>query len=355
MHQQIGFARAPDGVRIAYATSGQGPVVVKAANWLTHIEHDAAAPAWSHWLRFFSSRSRLVRYDERGCGLSDWSARDLSFDRWVEDLETVVDTLGLERFTLFGMSQGGAVAVEYAVRHPERVEKLILHGAFANGMRTRGPESERKCEALAQIIEMGWGARNPAFRQLFTSLFMPGATDEQDHEFNELQRTSCRPANAARLFREFGAIDVRRRLRDVRAPTLVLHGRGDTLVPIECSREIAAEIPGARFESLESSNHILLEDEAAWPRFQEIISQFIGLSEPAATATASLDELTVREREVLDLVAQGLANREIAARLSLSEKTVRNHLIRIFDKMGVNSRAQAIVRARPVLQASLPH
>lgn len=350
MKQKIGFTRAADGVRIAYAVAGSGPPIVKAANWLTHLEYDLTTGAWNHWLRFLSGRSRLVRYDERGCGLSDWDAADLSFDRWVEDLEAVVDTVGLERFTLLGMSQGGAVAIEYAARHPERVEKLILYGAFAGGIRARGTESQvRQWSALAEVIELGWGATNPAFRQLFTSLFMPGATDEQDRQFNELQRASCRPANAARLYREFGGIDVRQRMSDVRAPTLVLHARNDALVPIEVGRELATGIAGARFETLESRNHLLLANEPAWVRFRELVTHFIGLNEATGPCAAPVDDLTVREREVLQLVAQGLANREIAAQLTISDKTVRNHLIRIFDKIGVNSRAQAIVSARQSL------
>lgn len=351
MKQQIGFTRAPDGVRIAYATTGQGPVVVKAANWLTHVEHDVASPAWSHWLRFFSERTRLVRYDERGCGLSDWEAADLSFERWVEDLEAVVNELRLDKFTLLGMSQGGAVAIEYAARHPERVEKLLLYGAFAGGIRARGTEAEaRQWGALAEIMEMGWGARNPAFRQLFTTLFMPEATDEQDANFNELQRLSCRPANAARLFREFGRVDVRHRLKELRVPTLVMHARGDALVPYEAGRQLAAEIPGARLESFHSRNHILLANEPAWLRFQEAVTRFMGLGEVPLAAPQKLDALTGREREILQLLSQGLANRQIASQLSISDKTVRNHLIRIFDKLGVNSRAQAIVRARAALQ-----
>jgi pimeloyl-ACP methyl ester carboxylesterase/DNA-binding CsgD family transcriptional regulator len=349
--QTIGFVRARDGARIAYASSGKGPVVVKTANWLSHLEYDWRSPVWRHWVDFLSTGSRLVRYDERGNGLSDHELADLSFERWVDDLECLVEHLGLERFALLGISQGGAVAVEYAARHPEKVERMVLFGAYARGWARRGDELElRRARALLDLVEVGWGADNPAYRQVFTTLFAPDANDEQSRWFNELQRIATSPANAARLIKAAGEIDVVASLGRVRAPTLVLHASQDARVPAEEGRLIAASIPAARFVLLESRNHALLESDPAWPRFKEEYAAFLGVAtpqdEPPDRVAAPLGALTEREEAVVRLLCEGLDNRQIAARLTIAEKTVRNHLTRIFDKVGVRNRTQLIVRAR---------
>jgi pimeloyl-ACP methyl ester carboxylesterase/DNA-binding CsgD family transcriptional regulator len=346
--QSIGFVRAPDGARIAYATSGDGPVVVKTANWLSHLEYDWHSPVWRHWLDFLSAHARLVRYDERGNGLSDRDLEDLSFDRWVEDLEALVEHLGLERFTLLGLSQGGAVAIEYAARHPEKVDKMVLYGAFARGWARHDSEFVlRRWRALIDLVESGWGADNPAYRQLFTTLFAPDADEQQSRWFNELQRNATRPDIAARLIQAFGDIDVVDSLARVRAPTLVLHARKDACVSCEEGRRIASGIPGARFVMLDSRNHALLASDPAWPRFTAECSAFLGASPtPEALSAAPFGELTAREAAILGLLCEGLDNRQIGARLAIAEKTVRNHLTRIFDKFGVRNRAQLIVRAR---------
>jgi pimeloyl-ACP methyl ester carboxylesterase/DNA-binding CsgD family transcriptional regulator len=350
MDQTIRFTTGQGGVKLAYAVCGSGPPLVKTGNWLSHLEFDWSSPVWSHWFRFFAGGNTLLRYDARGCGLSDWNATDLSLDAQVADLEAVVAAAGVERFPLFGMSQGGAVAIEYACRHPERVSQLVLFGAFARGWLIAGGRLEQNARALFDLIETGWGSELPAFRKVFTELFVPGASEEQQRWFGEAMRVTSKPAVAASILRTYGTIDLSARLADLRAPTLVIHCRQDACIPFRLGRELAAAIAGARFVALDSRHHVLLEDEPAWPIFCREFDAFLGrrVAPPAAAAVDErrLAELTGRERKVLSLVAAGLSNGEIAAKLFLSEKTVRNHLTHIFDKLGVKTRARAIVVAR---------
>jgi pimeloyl-ACP methyl ester carboxylesterase/DNA-binding CsgD family transcriptional regulator len=286
----------------------------------------------------------LVRYDERGCGLSDWDVEDLSFDAWVRDLETVVDACGVDRFPLLGISQGASIAAAYAVRHPERVTHLIVHGGYARGRlrRTTDPRMVQEAEAMTKLAELGWGKDNPAFRQFFTTQFIPDGTPEQWRWFNELERISTSPANAARFMRVFNNIDVVDILPRLRCPTLVLHATGDARVPFDEGRLIAGLIPDARFVPIESNNHLVLETEAGWQRWVEEVRSFL----PDTAPTTVFNALTPRERDLVELIAQGRDNAQIAARLSLSEKTVRNHITSIFAKLGVEHRGQAIVLAR---------
>jgi pimeloyl-ACP methyl ester carboxylesterase/DNA-binding SARP family transcriptional activator len=276
LRQDIRFCTARDGVRIAYATVGSGPPLVKTANWLNHLEFDWESPVWRHMFRAFARDFTLIRYDARGNGLSDWDAADLTLDAMVADLEAVADAAGLERFPLLAISQGCAVSVEYAVRHPERVSKLVLYGGYARGWRMR-KDKERVAQSEAELMltRMGWGRDNPAYRQFFTSFFIPGATQEQMDWFNELQRITTSPENAARLMDALGNIDVTSRLSAVNVPTLVVHARKDARVPLGNGRELASGIPGARFVTLESQNHILLEHEPAWPRFLAEVRAFL--------------------------------------------------------------------------------
>jgi pimeloyl-ACP methyl ester carboxylesterase/DNA-binding CsgD family transcriptional regulator len=345
--QRIRYLRTTDGVQLAWAEAGTGPVLVKAANWLTHLEYEWESPVWRHWIRFFAGHFRFLRYDERGCGMSDRSAGDLSFERWLEDLEAVVDAAGVEGpFTLLGISQGASVCVAYAVKHPERVAGLVLYGAYARGWSRRGDaDGEREYQAITELVRRGWGRDNPAFRQVFTSRFIPGATGEQIEWFNDLCRKTASPDVAAHLLETRSRIDVTGLLGKVRAPTLVIHGRGDVVCPITEGRFIASGIPGAQFVELDSANHILLEGEPAWARFREAVLEFMGLAVPAGEDPA-FGSLSPREREVLVLITEGLGNAAIGDRLSISEKTVRNHLSNVFDKLGVWTRAQAIVFAR---------
>ena len=283
--QQIYFCTTQDGVRIAYAQVGQGPPFVKAANWLSHLEFDWESPVWRHWLTTLSRHHTLIRYDERGCGLSDWDVETLSVEAFVQDLEAVVDEAGLDRFPLLGISQGGPIAMTYAVRHPEKVSHLILYGTYTAGRfhRTYSAEQLDTARAILQLIEIGWGKNNPAFRQFFTSLFMPEARPEQMHWFNDLQRVSTSPKMARRLENTFFNIDVRDLAPQVRVPTLILHARNDAVVPFEEGRKLAAAIPGARFVPLESNNHILLEEEPAWQRFVQELYSFVGADGPVKT------------------------------------------------------------------------
>lgn len=273
--QTIQFCTAPDGVRIAYAAVGDGPPLVKTGHWLTHLEHDWDSPIWRPHLRALASY-RLIRYDARGNGLSDWEVPDFSFDARVRDLETVIDAAGLDRFPLLGVSQGCAISIAYAVRYPERVSHLVLYGGFARGRRRRGSEREvQTSDAVLTLMRQGWGQDNPAFRQMFTSLFIPGGTMEQMQWYNDLQRISTSPENAIRLRRASDDLDVTHLLPQVRTPTLVLHCRNDALQPFEEGRILAAGIPGARFVALEGRNHIILEGDPGWDRFLDEVRTFL--------------------------------------------------------------------------------
>ena len=349
MQQTIRFIKSSDGVRLAVATSGSGAPLVKSANWLSHLEFDWQSPVWRHWFRFLSAGRQLIRFDPRGCGLSDWDAADLSHDAQVADLEAIVAASDLDRFPLLGLSQGGAACIEYAVRHPERVTKLVLYGCYTEGWGQREQESRRHGQALIELIKQGWGQENPAFRQLFASLFIPDANAEQVRWFSDLMRTTTQPEIAARILESFGEINVRALLPKVRVPTMVVHARDDARIPFEQGRLLAMEIPGAHFVTLESRNHILTEGEPGWERFCAAFEDFLGpAAEPHAEPAqrGDLAELTARENAILRLLAQGQGNNEIAQRLFISEKTVRNHLTNIFEKLSVDSRARAIVLAR---------
>ena len=342
--QKLRFCTSYDGVKLAYATVGSGAPLVKAANWLSHLEYDWRTPVWRHWIDALASRHTYVRYDTRGCGLSDRDPAEISFESWVRDFEAVVEATGLERFPVLGISQGGAIAAAYAVRHPERVSHLVLYGAFARGRLKRGGGQTGIDEIMlmSKLFELGWGTDNKAFRQVFASQFLPEGAPEQFRAYDELQRQSASAADAVRILQTSAQIDVTDLAPRVRCPTLVMHGRGDARVPFEEGRLFASLIPGARFVSLESCNHILLEEEPAWQHFLRELDGFL----PPAAAAAGAFALTAREREVLEHLARGLDNHQIAAHLDISEKTVRNMVSAVFDKLGVESRAQAIVRAR---------
>jgi pimeloyl-ACP methyl ester carboxylesterase/DNA-binding CsgD family transcriptional regulator len=346
--QRIRYLRTRDGVQLAWAEAGTGPVLIKAANWLTHIEYEWESPVWRHWIRFFSDHFRFVRHDERGCGMTDWDVGDISFERRVEDLEAVVAAADpQEPFALMGISQGAATCVAYAVRHPERVSYLVLYGGYARGVFRRGDvDKERLYRAIIEMARLEWGNDNPAFRQVFTSRFIPGATDEQIGWFNDLCRKTTSPEMAARLIESRAMIDAMALLGEVRTPTLVLHSRDDDVVPISEGRILAAGIPGAQFIELDSKNHILLEHEPAWERFCAEALEFMELKGPTRGEDPAFASLSPREREVLKLITEGFGNAQIAERLSISEKTVRNHVSNLFDKLGVWTRAQAIVFAR---------
>jgi len=277
LRQEIRFCTTKDGVRIAYSAVGSGPPLVKAANWLNHLEFEWESPVWKHWIQTFSTHHRFVRYDERGCGLSDWQIPEQSFDAWVEDLETVVDALGIDRFDLLGISQGGAVAATYAARHPERVSHLVLNGAYARGWNFRdNPREVEARDAIIKLTRLGWGKNNPAFRQIFTTRFLPDGTPEEADWFDDLQRITAPPENAARFMEEFSRIDVRPILGDIKVPTIVFHSQDDRAVAFDEGRLLAAAIRGATFVPLPGQNHLLLEHEPAWQIVQRELAQFLG-------------------------------------------------------------------------------
>jgi pimeloyl-ACP methyl ester carboxylesterase/DNA-binding winged helix-turn-helix (wHTH) protein len=277
LHQVIRFCTAADGARIAFATMGSGPVLVKAANWLTHLDHDHETFVWRHWLQGLARDRTLLRYDERGCGMSDWDVDRFEFDDWVDDLELVVDAAGLERFPLLGVSQGAAVAVAFAARHPERVGRLILSGGYGKGRARRATTDDERREAALdlEVARVGWGRDDPSFRQVFTSMFLPDGTREQWEEFNELQRRTTSAANAVRFLETFAELDVTDLAPRVQCPTIILHSREDRRVPLSAARDLASLIPDCRFVPLPSRNHILM-DEPAWPTFLAEIDAFLG-------------------------------------------------------------------------------
>jgi pimeloyl-ACP methyl ester carboxylesterase/DNA-binding CsgD family transcriptional regulator len=347
LRQRVRYLRTDDGVQLAWAEIGAGPVLVKAANWLSHLEYELESPVWGHWIRFLGDHFRFLRWDDRGCGLTDRDVDEMSFELWVSDLEAVVAASGVEEpVALLGISSGAAICAAYAARHPESVAKMILYGGYARGWARRSDsKTVREYQAMSELMRIGWGKENPVFRQVFTGRFIPGASEKQMGWFNELCRRTSTGEMAARMLEARSGVDVSDLLGMVATPTLVIHARDDEVCPISESHRLAAGIPGAQFVELDSRNHILLEDEPAWARFQEVVLDFVGLpaSRPGDPAFA---RLTAREREVLVLITQGLGNADIGKSLSISEKTVRNHISNLFDKLGVWTRAQAIVFAR---------
>lgn len=275
--QTIRFCHAGDGTRIAYAMVGSGPPLLKAANWMTHLDLEWTTPVWSHWLSGLARDRQLIRYDERGCGLSDWVVPSFSFDDWVDDLETMVDVIGLDEIPLLGVSQGGAVAVAYAVRRPERVSRLILAGAYARGRRVRArDDTERDAAALdLDLARVGWMHQDPSFLRVFASQFLPDGTPEEWAAFSEFQRRTTSPENGVRFLEEFAEIDVADIAHRVRCPTLIIHSRDDARVPASQASELAALIPDSRLVLLESPNHLLTASEPAWAEFLSCIDEFL--------------------------------------------------------------------------------
>jgi pimeloyl-ACP methyl ester carboxylesterase/DNA-binding winged helix-turn-helix (wHTH) protein len=275
--QVIRFCRAGDGTCIAYAIAGAGPPLLKAANWMTHLDLEWTTPVWSHWLTGLGRRHQLVRYDERGCGLSDWDVPSFTFDDWVDDLETVVEATGIDRFPLLGVSQGGAVAIAYAARRPERVSRLILAGAYARGRQVRARDAaEREAAALdLNLARVGWGHQDPSFLRVFASQFLPDGTPQEWEEFTDFQRRTTSPANGVRFLEEFALIDVSAIAHQVDCPTLILHSRDDIRVPAAQAKELAALIPDSRLVLLDSRNHLLTASEPAWAEFLSHIEAFL--------------------------------------------------------------------------------
>jgi RNA polymerase sigma factor (sigma-70 family) len=339
MHAATRFCTAPDGLGLAYAIEGEGPPLIKACNWLTHLEYDRRSPVWRHWVSELSRGRTLVRFDERGCGLSDREFDGVpTLDTFVGDLSAVVDAAGFDRFALLGLSGGGPIAIEYAVRHPDRVSHLVLYGTYATG--TEDPEAER---LVYELTRVGWGGTVPAFRELFSSLFIPSAGEEQKRWYDEMQRVSSTGEMAARLWKSRVEIDVTDTARRVTQPALVVHARKDRVIPYEEGRRLASLLPNADFVTLDTDNHVLQEDEPAWSVFLAQVRAFLG----DEALPADLAELSERERDVLELVAAGMSNEQIAQRLFLSPRTVERHLSNVYAKLrlsGKSARAAAAAR-----------
>ena len=349
MNQDIRFCTTSDNVKLAYAVSGKGPVLVMPATWLSHLEHQWSSLAWQPWLETLSQKYTLLRYDSRGCGLSDRDVADLSFEGWIKDIEAAVDAAGFRQFDLLATCWGGPIGIEYAARHPERVNRLVLYGAYAVG-RLRGEQAieAEQARLLLDLTRLGWGKENHAFCRVWGSYFQPGGTLAHFRSWAEQQAFSTSSETAVRLLQVGWQTDVRESARKIRCPTLALHVARDTVVPIEVGRQLATLIPNCRFVQIDGENHMPLADEPAWAQIVAEIDNF--LQQPVETSsprdTLPLGQLTARERDVLDAIAQGLDNNEIAVALGMSEKTVRNHITRVLDKIGVEHRYQAIVRAR---------
>ena len=345
MRTEVSFATSADGTRIAWSRHGSGPPLVRVGTWLTHLDFDWSSPVWSHWLEELGRRFTVVRYDDRGSGLSDRAPTDYSLTAWLADLEAVVAAAGLGSFTLLGMSQGGAIAVEYARSYPERVSSLVLWGAYGRGVLSRAGSAEdlEERDVRSRMIKIGWGRADPAFRRVFTSSFIPGASEEQMRWFDELQRRSMSADAALASSRARAMLDVTSAAGAVTIRTLVLHADGDRAVPFEEGRRLAGLIPGARFVPLHSRNHILLADEPAWPEFLTEVTAFVGRVRASGAPTV----LTSREVDVLRLVANGCSNEEIASHLWLSTRTVERHLSNTYSKLGLAGKsARAAAAAR---------
>jgi pimeloyl-ACP methyl ester carboxylesterase/DNA-binding CsgD family transcriptional regulator len=345
LSQRIGFCTSADGTRIAVASCGEGEVILRAAHWLSHVDYDLESPVWRPWLYALSAGNRFVRYDPRGCGLSDRHVVDLSIDAWHADLDAVAASIEEPRFVLLGLSQGGALAISYALRHPERVSHLVLLNAYGRGGRARAQTDAERLEAetLVNFVRIGWGRENPAFCQFFTNLFIPGGTAEQHRWWGDLERVTATAEVAAQLLWQMQGIDVMDLAAKLQVPTLIAHSRGDMRVPFDEGCRLAAAIPGSRFVPLESKNHVLLPGEPAWTTFHAELAGFLGQDRSAQPRAVREAGLTSAEAALLELVAEGLDNRAIAERLGKSVKTVRNQLSVIFSKLGVHSRSQAIV------------
>jgi len=345
--QEFRFAKLCSGAPIAWTRSGRAdaPTLVRVAHWLTHVEYDLRSPVWRPWIERLGRSFRLVRYDERGCGLSGDDGRPRTLESWVEELEAVVDaavdTRREARVALLGVSGAAPIAIAYAARHPERVSHLVLLGGYLQGALHRCSTDEERAFLQAQwrLVELGWGRDDPAVREFFTSRFIPQASPGVRDGMNEQQRKSCDGPRAAEIMRARAEVDVRAIAPLVRTPTLVLHCEGDRVTPVSLGHAIAAAVPGARFEALPTDNHVPLGHEPAFMRFGDAVEKFV----------CGLDDglrLTSRERELAALVAQGLDNAQIAASLGLADKTVRNALSLLYAKLGVDNRARAVARSR---------
>ena len=318
---------------------GAGPPLLLVSCWLSHLEFDWQSPVWRHFLLDLGRFATVIRYDERGFGMSDWDVEDFGLEARVADLAAVVDAAGLDRLALVGMSQGGPVALRYAAQHPHRASRLVLYGTSVGALR-RGPDAGEIEEAFLQMIKVGWARRDSVFRRVFTSLMIPGASEEQACWLDALQARATSTDNAIRSLATRMRVDVSEVLPGLTTPALVIHARDDQMIEFEMGRELAMGIPDARLVALDSSNHITLADEPAWSVFVEEVSAFLAADRMAAAVPdRDLRSLTDRELDVLRLVGRGCDNAELAHELCMSVRTVERHLSSIYAKLGLSGRA----------------
>lgn len=348
--QQVRFCTAPDGVRIAYAVHGSGPPLLISTCWLSHLQFDWESPVWRHFVRELGSFATVIRFDERGHGLSDWDVTDHSLPARIGDLEAVADAAGFDTFSLMAMAQGGPVAISYAAAHPDRVARLVFYGSYSCASWGMSQDEHDLEDAFDAMIKVGWARPDSTFRRVFTSLMIPGASEEQMCWLDDLQRVATSASTAQLSRQQRMRADADELLDRLPQPTLVLHSVGDRMNSFEHGRHLAASIPGARLVTLESENHILLEDEPAWPVFLDEMRQFIrGNTAPTRAARPVHELLSARELEVLRLVATGFDNDEIAAQLQLSVRTVERHLQNVYGKLGVQGRSARVAAAARLL------
>ena len=351
LKQDIRFCTSKDGVRLAIASAGSGLPLVRVFNWLTDVEKDLTSVVSGHWIDELSRDYGYVRFDARGCGYSDRDIERMSLDAWVEDLEAVMDAMPLERVPLLGISVGAAVAIAYAVRHPERVSQLVLYGGFARGLLVRDTSTKvhEQAQGLLKAAEIGWGADDPNFRQVFVHRMFRDATSEQLRAFDAVQRDTISGINAARFLKNNFEIDIQELARQVRCPVLAFHTKQDPLIPISEGLLLASLIPNSRFVPLEGCNHIPFESDTAWPIFLAELRAFL----PAVSSVRPLTDasvpgaalLTPRQREILKAVSQGQTAKQIARTLDLSPRTVEMHVARVLATLQCNSRAEAVHKA----------
>ena len=340
--QDIRFCRSADGVGIAYAVHGSGPPLLVDSCWLSHLQFDWQSPVWRHYLDELGKIATVIRFDERGHGLSDRGVTDHSLEMRLADLEAVADHAGLDRFAMLAMAQGGPVSIAYAAKHPERLSRLIFYGSYAGALGNATPEEVELDEAFNALIKVGWERPTPEFRRVFTSMMIPDATEEQMRWLDELQRMATTAETAVLARTQRGQANASDLLPQLDLPTLVIHSRGDLMNSFEEARFLAANIRGAKLVALESKNHIVLEDEPAWQVFLDEVTAFLAedqAGEPSSTLPPVATMLSARELGVLTLAAEGCDNDTIAVRLSLSVRTVERHLQNIYAKLGLQGRS----------------
>lgn len=353
--QCIRFCRTRTGARIAYAVHGDGPPLVIAGCWLSHLQHDFTSPVWRHFVDYLGTIATVIRYDEPGFGLSEREVDDFGLDTRLDALESVVAAAGFDRFSLMGIAHGGPVAIAYAHRHPARVQRLAFYGSYAAELPDPTTEQLAFAKVLDDMVRVGWGRADATFRRVFTSMMIPGGGEREMRWLDELQRLAV-DADVLVRAREAGrAADTRHLLAGLSIPALVLHSRGDRLAPFDHAVDMATDLADARMVPLASANHIILEDEPAWTEMKTELAAFL---RPTGTATLPdaghrcLADLTVRELEILRHAATGLDNQAVADQLVLSVRTVERHMQNVYTKLGVTGRSARTAAVAAFLRAS---